>query len=370
MNESTPYKLYGTCLLTRGYARSTICDLERGQVYPIPNILLEILQNKQLSTISAVKLHYGEEHSEAIDDYFTFLLNEELIFFTKTPEQFPALSLQWHHPSKITNAIIDISVPFAYDVESVLQQLDELGCRKIEIRCYDYGTPEVFSDLLKVTQNSVINSIGIVTRFHVDIPDQAWQELCDKYARITSITLHGCPQCREITSSVFLTPIRLTSKFVGGAHCCGVIHEDYFTSLIEPVSEAQHFNSCLNRKIGIDLEGNIKNCPSMSESFGHVGTTPLVTALGNDKFKSVWNINKDQINICCDCEFRYICSDCRAYIEDPSDMLSKPLKCGYDPYTCTWDEWNTNPIKKDAIKFYQLNNHHALNWNNKGQIMK
>jgi hypothetical protein len=58
--------------------------------------------------------------------------------------------------------------------------------------------------------------------------------------------------------------------------------------------------------------------------------------------------------VCKDCEFRYICTDCRAYLEDPYNEYSKPLKCGYDPYTGEWSEWSTNPLKQAAIKYYGM----------------
>jgi hypothetical protein len=54
-------------------------------------------------------------------------------------------------------------------------------------------------------------------------------------------------------------------------------------------------------------------------------------------FKDAWSINKDEILVCRDCEFRYICSDCRVFIEDPHNIYSKPAKCKYDPYSATWD---------------------------------
>jgi hypothetical protein len=49
-----------------------------------------------------------------------------------------------------------------------------------------------------------------------------------------------------------------------------------------------------------------------------------------------------------------MCSDCRAYVENPNDLYSKPLKCGYDPYTTKWEEWSTHPLKQDAINYYGL----------------
>jgi len=123
---------------------------------------------------------------------------------------------------------------------------------------------------------------------------------------------------------------------------------------IESFTEAQHHNTCLNRKISIDSEGNIKNCPSMKESYGNIRDTTLQEALEKPGFKKYWNINKDQVEVCKDCEFRYICTDCRAYLEAPENIYSKPLKCGYNPYTCEWEEWSTNPLKQKAIEYYGM----------------
>ena len=63
--------------------------------------------------------------------------------------------------------------------------------------------------------------------------------------------------------------------------------------------------------------------------------------------------------VCKDCEFRYICTDCRAYTEKTHTNeegldTSKPLKCGYNPYTGEWEEWSTNPLKQKAIQFYGM----------------
>ncbi|MDR2057516.1 MAG: hypothetical protein LBP83_04405, partial [Dysgonamonadaceae bacterium] len=39
---------------------------------------------------------------------------------------------------------------------------------------------------------------------------------------------------------------------------------------------------------------------------------------------------------CKDCEFRYICTDCRAYLQDSNDIYSQPAKCNYNPYIAKW----------------------------------
>lgn len=54
------------------------------------------------------------------------------------------------------------------------------------------------------------------------------------------------------------------------------------------------------------------------------------------------------------CEFRYICTDCRAFLVDPRDSRSKPLKCGYNPESGLWKEWSDNPLSQESIEHYNL----------------
>lgn len=140
---------------------------------------------------------------------------------------------------------------------------------------------------------------------------------------------------------------------------CGIINSNNFTLNKYLFFESLHHNSCLHKKIAIDSRGNIRNCPSMPQSFGHIKDTTLEEALAHPDFKKYWNLTKDQIEVCKDCEFRYICTDCRAYTErthtDADGLdISKPLKCGYNPYTGEWQEWSTNPLKEKAIKYYGM----------------
>lgn len=140
---------------------------------------------------------------------------------------------------------------------------------------------------------------------------------------------------------------------------CGKVNLKYFSTNITKVLEAINHNSCLHKKIAIDKEGNIRNCPLMPEDFGNIKDTTLEEAITKPSFKKYWNTTKDQIEVCKDCEFRYICSDCRAYTErthtnEEGLDISKPLKCGYNPYTAEWEEWSTNPLKQKAIDFYDM----------------
>ncbi len=126
---------------------------------------------------------------------------------------------------------------------------------------------------------------------------------------------------------------------------CGAISPKYFRINLPMFSESQKHNTCLHRKISIDSKGDIRNCPSMPESFGNIRDTKLREAIRQKSFKKYWDITKDKITVCSDCEFRHICTDCRAYGREENDIYSKPLKCGYDPYSLQWDRKKPNTIK-------------------------
>ena len=85
------------------------------------------------------------------------------------------------------------------------------------------------------------------------------------------------------------------------------------------------------------VNGNIKNCPALKQCYGNIDDINISNVINTQKFSSYWSITKDQIHTCKDCEFRYICTDCRAFIDN---ILDKPKKCNYNPYIGQWE--NTN----------------------------
>jgi len=360
IDDKLHIKLFANCIPVKGVKRSVICDLQRGEVKLIPNDLYTILIGKSIK-IGGVKSKFNNEYDDIIDEYFTFLLDEELAFTTDTPELFPEMSKEWYEPAQINNAIIDVSKNSNYDISKILIQLSDLNCKNIQIRFFrKVKITEIKSILIFLdSQESFITSLDFIFPFIKEDKELVdhYVELISRYKRIHLITIYNCDDDKLIESTnkpennIVLIKTNITSK-----NHCGIISAQLFTINIKNYTESLVHNSCLNRKISIDSNGDIKNCPSMLENFGNIETATLKEALNHDNFKKNWEITKDQITICKDCEFRYICTDCRSYVENPEDNFSKPLKCGYDPYTNKWSEWSVNPLKQKVIKHYSMEN--------------
>jgi SPASM domain peptide maturase of grasp-with-spasm system len=209
-----------------------------------------------------------------------------------------------------------------------------------------------------------INSIELILKYDASVPDEAYKQLAEDEPMISSLTLHSSPQDRTLiidygcdaeAGRFIKREVRITSQMIDSNIHCGLItvrslHAPSITNFFE----TKFHNGCLNRKVAVDALGNIRNCPSMPAIYGNTADTNLADAIKGEGFKDKWQIRKDQVKVCMDCEFRYACSDCRAYVEDPADIYSKPLKCGYDPYTGQWEEWSTNPLKQQAIAYYGI----------------
>lgn len=344
--------MFSNCILVNGANRSIICDLQRNNFEFIPNDLYSILKEFEGRTVNEIFIaHVGSE--AIILEYFDFLNKHEYIFFTDKFENYPKIDLSWDSPFKIINAIIDLSSDSNYNLKNIIIQLDELGCMFLEIRVFNYVLPQKIKELILSTSNTRIKGIEIIL-CNSNVPNLDFiYELINLSGRLLKFTIHSCEK-DEITVLNKNIQVIYTKQKVTSSNHCGFIHPSNFIVDLDMFTESQQHNSCLNRKISIDVNGLVKNCPSMINSFGAIDEVKLKDIINDKTFNNVWSINKNQIDICKDCEFRYICTDCRAFIENTDDDYSKPLKCGYNPYTNKWDQWSTNPLKEKAIEFYGM----------------
>ncbi|MFL6264015.1 MAG: grasp-with-spasm system SPASM domain peptide maturase [Thermoanaerobaculia bacterium] len=330
------FQLFACCIPVRGARRSLLCDLQRQTFQFIPNGLYEILTEHAGRTVDEIKAAYGHEYDEEIGEYFDFLLQHEFGFWCGDPERFPPINLTWEAPERITNAILDADARSDHDYARILAELDDLGCKALEARCFHGPSLAGLRAILEAARYGRLRSIDLLVGFHPELTPEALLGLAREHQRISGIVVHSAPEARRLPPTPTGVTVEYRVEAVSSPSCCGRVHPGYFAIDVETFAEAQRHNTCLNRKISVDARGEIRNCPSLPRSFGNARETSLHAALAHRDFAALWSINKDQIAVCKDCEFRYVCTDCRAYIQDERDLYSKPSKCAYDPYTAEW----------------------------------
>lgn len=364
-NDNKFFKLFASCIPVKGALRAGICDLQRETFDTIPISLFEVLDSNKNVQHSIIVSKYGEENKETLNEFFDWLIEKEFGFWCKSEEeakQFPDMKLEWDIPFKISNIIIDLNPVSTIDYNKIFREVIALGIPYVQLRCYSQIKLDFYTRLLDICEGSRIKTVDIVTPYINYLTKEELSKVCRKYLLINSITFHSAPSDEFDGLLDGLTKIIYSREHVNNHMCCGKISSSHFVINASLFTESQKYNTCLNRKVGIDLNGEIKNCPSMSQNFGNINDTTLQSAINKKGFEKYWNINKDTISVCKDCEYRHICTDCRAYIEDPDDVYSKPLKCGYDPYTATWEEWSKNPLKQKVIEHYNYSGPDHSEW--------
>jgi radical SAM protein with 4Fe4S-binding SPASM domain len=110
-------------------------------------------------------------------------------------------------------------------------------------------------------------------------------------------------------------------------------------------------HSCLMGKIAVTEFGDVLPCIfTRNHTMGNVlvarGLTPVVRG---QALRQMWSATKDQVMVCRDCEYRYVCFDCRPLSEAAAmgraDYLHAPYpRCTYNPYTGEWGAglWHVN----------------------------
>jgi SPASM domain peptide maturase of grasp-with-spasm system len=331
--------LFSSCALTKGYTQTLLVDFQRKTVELLPNEFYTIFTKTcREKTYAAILDEFVGEDRATAQEYFDYLLQGEYAFVCDPDELalYPEADMQWDYPAIISNALVDFKPgsPPVSQYEPFFKELSDLGCSNLQVRCY-YPMPLPMLETLyqHIGKNDIYRT-ELLLQYDAAIPEDAYRQFLVKIPYINSLILHGYPKniAFKCPTDQKLYGIKET---LASEACCGNISVHYFNVELTHYTESLHFNTCLNRKVAVDADGNIKNCPSMKESYGKVGHTPLRPIVSKPGFQQVGHITKDQVTDCKVCEYRHICTDCRAYTSDGT-LHGKPLKCTYDPYKGEW----------------------------------
>ncbi|MEX0596875.1 MAG: hypothetical protein WD512_10280, partial [Candidatus Paceibacterota bacterium] len=83
------FLLFSNCVPVKGYARSIICDLQLSKYYFIPNDLYDILLRSKKQKVGNFYEEYGIENVKVLDEYFEFLINNNVGILDNEPNVFP-----------------------------------------------------------------------------------------------------------------------------------------------------------------------------------------------------------------------------------------------------------------------------------------
>lgn len=84
----------------------------------------------------------------------------------------------------------------------------------------------------------------------------------------------------------------------------------------------KRYNTCWGKKVAVAVNGDIKPCVYADTVVGNLENDNILDVL--EKLKPYWEITKDKVEGCGDCELRYACFDCRVIAYRHSRNLHGP----------------------------------------------
>jgi len=311
--------LASNCKIITGHLKSILIDLQNQELLELSD-----WQFKLLKDIS--KLNKDEFIKKEID-FINSLIKKDVIL--KVPKQtlkyFKELNNEFENDSIINNSIVRINNSIVYYQDKLISNLNSVGCKFIEIRILDIMEKDILFEFLSRFKFTTIQSIDVFIPFNLNFTQCELINLQNKIFELRWIFIYSTPKNKlnnyndkKLVNTLYLSH-DINSKN------CGVISSFYFAINIAMYTESLNNNTCLNCKISVDENGVVTNCPSIKENLGNLQFENLNEILLKKKTKKYWNITKDMINVCKDCEFRHICTDCRAFLEDQKDIYSKPF---------------------------------------------
>jgi len=355
--------LSSSCKAVKGEKRTLLSDYGRGEFYFISNDYYHLLKDLQKHPFEKVKASILPESVESFNEFLNFLLSKEMGFLHQNKKAFPRISEVFDEPGNVKDMIveIDFTIGTIELFQKICAEIQEISCQNIQLRLLSHFTIPELATILEMLAKADVSYVEVHLSHNELVSDRQLDELVEQHARLSRVFVYGCAESsrRNVFSKLntenqlqFGQVFHLDYEFDDG-QCCGIINYEALSfNNVAVFNRLLARNGCLDKKIAIDRWGNIKNCPSMKESFGNVKEVSLVDIALNEGFRKYWSITKDQISVCKECEFRYCCSDCRAFRTTP-DLYSKPLKCGYDPSTCKWDDQVSNYLKYVGQGFLQ-----------------
>lgn len=359
--------LFTDCVPVKGHTASAIYDLTRGRISTFPSEYVPIFELFRTHRLGELLDTFPESDRADLHAFLDFLLGNEYVTLVDDLAPFVEIASAWDAPCSIQNAIIDVNAQH-HDYRKIISELDVLGCEHLQVRSYSLlFTVSDLIDLARLCHGTSIQTLQAVIQHDPMTSVDDYVSLVTSTRILIDLVVHSADQDRTVrvdhgarggSAELVSVEIAMTTKKLESSLDCGSITQKQLLRPSRPTfNELRHFNGCLNRKISIDESGEVRNCPATGRAFGHHRSIRLPDVVAGAGFQRAWTARKDEIKVCQDCQYRYACTDCRAFLEAPDAEDSKPLKCGYDPYTDSWADWKARPGATATLAMYRKRRH-------------
>jgi hypothetical protein len=314
-------KFHSQTPFVKGYLRTCIYDLSRCDYDLIPNDIFDKLQENVDHEKDLILQNCDNEELK----WMNFLLKKEYIYFIPSlfKKNFKDFDLTFKASSIITNAVLDV---VEYRTDLNVNILEELNCKHLAIRffCEKPDVNKIANFLKDFLENITFNSIDVFISKSYSKQEMSVKEYKAIFEEIKTLNkLELFEASNENKENDIFIP-----KFI-----CDI------NSFIE----SNKYNLYFNKKIRVSSSGEIFNGVETNAIHGKINKLSkqeVIDLIKSSKVSDLWDINKDRMDVCKDCEFRYMCLDNRVPDRRIDGTLYYKSECSYNPYIAKWSTEN------------------------------
>lgn len=349
-SDNSYFILSSSCKIVNGANRAIIIDYNRRNVYYIPNEYYDLIEMMDRKMVSYVESLMDDRDSlENLQNFLTFLIENEIGIIVDNPELFPKISDKIEpEPRIIKNAIIEVDEELFREALfiKICNELRELFCIDIQIRLYSNLNLQFLSKLIDIITDNDFRYLEVLCIYDDNLDINTLHSFMENTPLLSTLIMYQAPENNKIdvvietapSTSISLGQIFLLKEVFEPEKSCGIINiQTLDFSHIHNFNRLKEQNGCLYKKIAIDRKGNIKNCPSFNFDYGNINNKSINEIVKLTEFTKYWYLSKNLIDTCKFCEYRYNCTDCRVFICNKDNIHSKPIKCSYNLQTGSWD---------------------------------
>jgi SPASM domain peptide maturase of grasp-with-spasm system len=328
------------CFIIDGAERALIYDLHRGDYHIITRELSGAIRNCTSRCFTDLFNALPPEDLDFYEPFIEDLITRDCLIPTDAGEvgYFEPMDTAWQYPYKVSNAIIEYSGQSPFDLVEVLAKIEQLNCQAVEIRFSDAWDFSFYERLSKAIDGMIFRHIDMLIQYKTGQEEIFLFELKHLHPAFFWVTQYNAPEDKMIKNALDKNAgLKRTRKQYSEIVNDHQVYPKNFYINKEFFTESIRHNPYFNGKIVVLQNGSVQNATNQARSFGYINDIDLHTLLKNDDFTSLWDVSKDHIKVCKECEFRNMCMDSRIPFQNVGNEWEYAEPCNYNPYTCEWD---------------------------------
>lgn len=324
-------RFYECCMPVKGWNRAAVYDLQRSQVFFVPNELVEIVEDNKEKKLETI-YEENDFQLDLLKKQLSYLHQNELTFYIENPENFPEVSKEIIKPNLLEFIYLNID-SIDDKKRDFLKTIDVTGVNNLVLTSNGSVKKDTLKTLLDTLKISKVKCINILAEYSKDDFEEI-KDLIREDARVRRSVFYNCNEnIKEEFEHIFFTNRKLEKVLTGG-----ILSPNNLTINLEAYLEGLHKNLYYNQKIFIEDNGDIVRFFNDTSVLGNIYEDDICKIIKeNELLKEFWNISKDKIQQCKICEFRYVCPDNRIP-KKVKDTYVYESPCHYNPKTNQWIE--------------------------------